>query len=153
MKHLYLYLALLAVPITAEAQEAPPVPSTIVGAGQIGRAFNTRGTVTGAIQRRDFPIYTGTPTYLDQWVRTLEQSQSGFRFFDDSRLDVGPVARVKIDKAKLKQVGAFSVSMRATRGSFRLQTSGMGTVRTPYATVRTKPGTVIEAVIVGKSRS
>ena len=148
MKHL-VTVAVLVLTFSAEAQEAP-TPSTVIGAGQIGRAFDTVGTVTGEIQRKDFPIYTGTPTYLDQWVRTIERSQSGFRFFDNSRLDVGPNARVKIDRTKYDPARAYGSSLRASRGSFRFKSASGWAVRTPYATLRTTPGTIIEAVVQRK---
>lgn len=127
---------------TVEAQQMPP--STVYGSGQIGHAFSTEGTVTGEIQSKDFPIQSGTPVYLDEWVRTRERSQSGFRFHDQSRLDVGPRSRVKLDKQKYdpsKRAG--SITLRLGSGQFKFhggnEVGVKEPIKTPYGTMLVKP--------------
>ncbi len=116
-----------------------------IGADRIGSTTLSRGTVTGEVQGRNYPINVGSVVYNQEWVKTRTESQAAMLFFDNSHLDVGPVSRVKLER-----VTSGEVSLAVGNGSYKF-IGGRHDVReyrlrTPYALIGIK-GTVAEIVI------
>ena len=135
-------LALLAMPITASAQNAP----------DIGVAASVVNKVDGTVGQRTVAKATGDKVYENEVIKTGADSKGQLLFRDETALTVGPNSEVTLDKFVYNPNGNSSVSVRATRGVFRFVSGSLPSqayeIKTPAGTlgVRGSIGQVIVLV-------
>jgi ferric-dicitrate binding protein FerR (iron transport regulator) len=120
-------LAALAAVSDAQAQD----PS---GAAE---KVSQAASATGAIGERMLEVQG--PVYMGDQLRTNSAGEAQIRFADDTRLVVGPSARVTIDRFVYSGGSARQVTLSAVRGAFRFisgnSPSQAYSLRTPVLTI------------------
>ena len=97
-------------------------------------------------------LSSGSAIYTDELVRTGQEGIAELGFVDSTKLSVGPISEVRLDRFVFNpDKAAGSVVLEATRGSYRFVTGVQDhqsyQIKTPYATLGVR-GTVLEIVLV-----
>jgi hypothetical protein len=133
---------------------------TVSTAQNIGQAAAVKNQVEGVVGGQTRGLSSGSQVYAREVVRTRDASQAELQFLDNTKLSVGPVSEVRLDKFVYDpNKGAGGVAINATRGAYRFVTGAQDSknyeIKTPYATLGVR-GTVLEIVVVpgkGKARN
>ena len=119
---------LLALASTASnAQNAP-----------IGQAKDVKPQADGSVAG---PLRPGSAVHESETVRTGTVGQTNLQFVDESTLNVGPAAVIKLDKFVYdpNKKDSGTIAIEATRGAFRFvtgsQNKGEVKIKTPYGTL------------------
>jgi hypothetical protein len=119
---------LLALASTASnAQNAP-----------IGQAKDVKPQADGSVAG---PLRPGSAVHESETVRTGSAGQTNLQFVDESTLNVGPAAVIKLDKFVYdpNKKDSGTIAIEATRGAFRFvtgsQNKGEVKIKTPYGTL------------------
>ena len=125
-------LALLfAVQSTASFAQSP---------SKIGNAANTKNSVQGIVEGNTQTLSNGSELYTNETVRTGAASVADLQFIDESKMSVGPISEVHLDKFVYDPSGTSgSVVINATKGAFRFVTGSQDKkayeIKTPYGTL------------------
>ena len=95
--------------------------------------------------------------HSNETVNTGSGGQANLQFLDNTKLSVGPMSTVRLDKFVYDpSKGTGAVTVNATRGAYRfvtgVQDSRNYQIKTPYATLGVR-GTVLEVVIHRSGRT
>ena len=103
----------------------------------IGQARDVKPQAEGSVAG---PLRPGSAVHESETLRTGSAGQTNLQFVDDSTLNVGPTAVIKLDKYVYdpnKKTGTIVID--ATRGAFRFvtgsQNKGEVKIKTPYGTL------------------
>ena len=103
----------------------------------IGQARDVKPQADGSVAG---PLRPGSAVHESETLRTGSAGQTNLQFVDDSTLNVGPSAVIKLDKYVYdpnKKTGTIVID--ATRGAFRFvtgsQNKGEVKIKTPYGTL------------------
>lgn len=107
---------------------------------KIGNATNTKNSVQGIVGGSPQTLANGSELYSNETVRTGTASGTDLQFIDQSKMSVGPVSEVHLDKFVYDPAGSSgSVVIQATRGAFRFVTGSQDKkayeIKTPYGTL------------------
>ena len=125
-------LALLfAVQSTASLAQSP---------SKIGNAANTKNHVEGVVEGNTQTLSNGSELFTNETVRTGAASVADLQFIDESKMSVGPISEVRLDKFVYDPSGTSgSVVINATKGAFRFVTGSQDKkayqIKTPYGTL------------------
>ena len=125
-------LALLfAVQSTASLAQSP---------SKIGNAANTKNSVQGVVEGNTQTLSNGSELFTNETVRTGAASVADLQFIDESKMSVGPISEVRLDKFVYDPSGTSgSVVINATKGAFRFVTGSQDKkayqIKTPYGTL------------------
>ena len=124
-------LALLfAVQSTASLAQQP----------KIGNATNTKNNVQGVVEGNTQSLSKGSELFANETVRTGAASVADLQFIDESKMSVGPISEIRLDKFVYDPSGSSgSVVIEATRGAFQFVTGSQDKkvyqIKTPYGTL------------------
>ena len=123
-----------------------PAPS-VANTG-IGSATAVANQVEGVVSGQTQTLSSGSAFYTDELVRTGQEGIAELGFVDSTKLSVGPISEVRLDRFVFNpDKAAGSVVLEATRGSYRFVTGVQDhqsyQIKTPYATLGVR-GTVVE---------
>jgi hypothetical protein len=123
----------------------------------IGSAAAVQNQVQGVIQGQTQSLSSGSAVYSNEVVRTAEASIAELVFLDNTKLSVGPVSTIRLDKFAYDPTkGTGTVVVNASRGAYRFITGVQDPrsyeIKTPYATLGVR-GTVLEIVIPNQARA
>jgi hypothetical protein len=121
---------------------------------KIGTTTSVKPQAQGSVAG---PLATNFDVYARETVTTSSGGQAELQFLDNTKLSVGPMSTVRLDKfAYDPSKGSGSVVVNATRGAYRFITGVQDPrnyeIRTPYATLGVR-GTVLEVVIEKPTRT
>jgi hypothetical protein len=132
-------------------------PTISVAEPSIGNAAAVKNQVEGIVAGQTRGLSSGSAVYSNELVRTGQESTAELEFLDSTRLSVGPISTIHLDKFVYdpnKRAG--SVVVNATRGAYRFITGVQDPrsyeIKTPYATLGVR-GTVLEIVIPNRVRT
>ena len=120
---------------------------------RIGKATAVKPQAQGSVAGQLAP---NSDVHANETVRTTTGGQAELQFLDNTKLSVGPMSTVRLDKfAYDPNKGTGSVAVNATRGAYRFVTGVQDPrsyeIKTPYATLGVR-GTVLEIVIEKPAR-
>jgi hypothetical protein len=104
----------------------------------IGQAKDVKPQADGSVAG---PLRPGTAVHESETVRTGSAGQTNLQFVDESTLNVGPSAVIKLDKFVYdpNKKDSGTIAIEATRGAFRFvtgsQNKGEVKIKTPYGTL------------------
>lgn len=104
----------------------------------IGQAKDVKPQADGSVAG---PLRPGTAVHESETVRTGSAGQTNLQFVDESTLNVGPAAVIKLDKFVYdpNKKDSGTIAIEATRGAFRFvtgsQNKGEVKIKTPYGTL------------------
>ena len=104
----------------------------------IGQAQAVKPQASGSVGGTLAP---GSSVYQSETISTGSAGQTNLQFVDQSTLNVGPSAVIKLDKFVYdpNKKDAGTISIEATRGAFRFvtgsQNKGEVKIKTPYGTL------------------
>jgi outer membrane immunogenic protein len=109
----------------------------------IGSAASAQNLVEGTIGSETHPIVAGTSLFLNERVRTGDESQAQLVFLDATNLGVGPKSEVTLNRLVYNpDRGTGRIAIEASRGVFRFVTGSPGKknyeISTPIATIEVK---------------
>jgi hypothetical protein len=119
--------------LLALVSTASNAQSTSIGQAQAVKP-QASGSVGGVLN-------PGSSVYQSETISTGSAGQTNLQFVDQSTLNVGPSAVIKLDKFVYdpNKKDAGSISIEATRGAFRFvtgsQNKGEVKIKTPYGTL------------------
>jgi hypothetical protein len=119
--------------LLALASTASNAQSTSIGQAQAVKP-QASGSVGGTLT-------PGSSVYQSETISTGSAGQTNLQFVDQSTLNVGPSAVIKLDKFVYdpNKKDAGTISIEATRGAFRFvtgsQNKGEVKIKTPYGTL------------------
>lgn len=128
-------------------------PSSLLAASgdKIGSAVSIINTVTVALAKEKRGLATGDSVRQDELVEVSADSLGEFRLDDDTKLALGPGARLRLDKFVYdpdKKVGSIVVNL--VKGTFRFMTGIAAkptyVIRTPTAAITVR-GTIFDVFI------
>ena len=91
--------------------------------GGIGSASAVKNRVEGTIRGQTRALSSGSAVYLNESIRTGQDSIAELGFVDSTKLSVGPTSEVRLNKFVYDpNKGAGAVALKATRGSMRFVT-------------------------------
>ena len=106
---------------------------------------STVGQATGVKPQADGSVggtlRPGSSVYQSETIRTGSAGQTNLQFVDESTLNVGPSAVIKLDKFVYdpNKKDSGTIAIEATRGAFRFvtgsQNKGEIKIKTPYGTL------------------
>ena len=105
---------------------------------KIGQAKAVKPQAEGSVAG---PLKPGSDVHESETVRTGSAGQTNLQFLDESTLNVGPAAVIKLDKFVYDPTKKDSgtIAIEATRGAFRFvtgsQNKGEIKIKTPYGTL------------------
>jgi FecR protein/Chaperone of endosialidase len=119
--------------------------------GAIGTAVVVQGQVSGSFGGRTSSLARGDGVVSNEVVRTQVESSGEISFIDQTKLFVGPVSTVTLDKFAFDQSGAASrLTVDVSRGALRFISgrSGHGAygVKTPFGSLGLR-GTIVDVVV------
>jgi hypothetical protein len=123
-------------------------PTTSIADTGIGSATAVANQVEGVVSGQTQTLSSGSAIYTDELVRTGQDGIAELGFVDSTKLSVGPISEIRLDKFVYNpDKAAGSVVLQATRGSYRFVTGVQDhqsyQIKTPYATLGVR-GTVVE---------
>jgi hypothetical protein len=104
----------------------------------IGQARDVKPQADGSVGGTLRP---GSSVYQSETIRTGSAGQTNLQFVDESTLNVGPTAVIKLDKFVYdpNKKDSGTIAIEATRGAFRFvtgsQNKGEIKIKTPYGTL------------------
>jgi len=121
---------------------------------KIGKATSVKPQAQGSVSGQLAP---NSDVHANETVRTATGGQAELQFLDNTKLSVGPMSTVRLDKfAYDPSKGSGSVVVNASRGAYRFVTGVQDPrnyeIRPPYATLGVR-GTVLEIVIEKPARA
>ncbi len=124
------FALLFAVQSTASLAQQP----------KIGSAANTKNSVQGIVEGNTQTLSNGSELYANETVRTGAASVTDLQFIDESKMSVGPISEVHLDKFVYDPSGSSgTVVINATKGAFRFVTGSQDKkayqIKTPYGTL------------------
>jgi len=125
--------ALVSAALFALASTASNAQST-----SIGQARDVKPQADGSVGGTLRP---GSSVYQSETIRTGSAGQTNLQFVDESTLNVGPTAVIKLDKFVYdpNKKDSGTIAIEATRGAFRFvtgsQNKGEIKIKTPYGTL------------------
>jgi hypothetical protein len=125
--------ALVLSGLFALASTASNAQSTRIGQAKAVKP-QAEGSVAG-------PLKPGSDVHESETVRTGSAGQTNLQFLDESTLNVGPAAVIKLDKFVYdpNKKDSGTIAIEATRGAFRFvtgsQNKGEIKIKTPYGTL------------------
>ena len=132
-------------------------PTISLAEPHIGSAAAVKNQVEGVFQGQTQSLSSGSAVYSNELLRTGQESIAELEFLDSTKLSVGPVSTVRLDKFVYdpnKRAG--TVVVNASRGAYRFITGVQDPrsyeIKTPYATLGVR-GTVLEIVIPNQART
>lgn len=139
----FLGSALLLVGFAFEARSAQP--------DEIGKAASVKRKVLGKKETKTVRLKTGDKVFLNETIETGKGARGEFIFDDDTKLAVGPNARVTLDKFVYDPASKNSdIVLNATKGAFRFITGKSGSasyrIKTPTASIAVR-GTIFDGYI------
>jgi len=121
---------------------------------KIGKAAAVKPEAHGSVAGQLAP---NSDVHANETVKTTSGGQAELQFVDNTKLSVGPMSTVRLDKFVYdpnKRTGAVVVN--ASRGAYRFITGVQDPksyeIKTPYATLGVR-GTILEVVIVKPVRT
>jgi hypothetical protein len=122
----------------------------------IGSATVTQNQVSRELNGATSALATGDSVYLNELVKTGEDSRAKFVFIDSTNLAVGPVSRVTLDRFVYEgAAGAQKVTVNLAKGLFRFTTGALDkkayTINTPTAAIGVR-GTILDIKVGGETR-
>lgn len=129
---------------SASAQQAA-IGSTTIAHNQVVRELQGASAI----------LSTGDSVYLNEIVKTGEDSRAKFVFVDSTNLAVGPVSRVTLDRFVYDAApGAQKVTVNLAKGLFRFTTGALDkkayTINTPTAAIGVR-GTMLDIKVTGNT--
>ena len=129
-----------------------------IGAAEqnIGSATAVKNQVEGVVRGQTQSLSSGSEVYSNEVVRTAEASVAELVFADNTKLSVGPVSTIRLDKFVYDpSKGSGAVVVNASRGAYRFITGVQDPrnyeIKTPYATLGVR-GTILEIVVPNQAR-
>jgi hypothetical protein len=121
---------------------------------KIGKATSVKPQAQGSVAGELGP---DSDVHANETVNTGNSGQANLQFLDSTKLSVGPMSTVRLDKFVYDpNRGTGNVVVNATRGAYRFVTGVQDprsyTIKTPYATLGVR-GTILEVVIHAPVRS
>jgi hypothetical protein len=121
---------------------------------KIGKATSVKPQAQGSVAGQLVP---NSDLYARETVSTSTGGQAELQFLDNTKLSVGPMSTVRLDKfAYDPNKGNGAVVVNASRGAYRFITGVQDPrsyeIKTPYATLGVR-GTVLEIVIEKPARA
>jgi hypothetical protein len=118
-----------------------------VAADNIGVAATVVNTVTGTQAAETRTLKSADPVFLDDKMKTGDQSKAQFLFLDETALSLGPKSEAVLDKFVFDpNVTGKKVVLNASVGVFRFVTGNLGSqnyeINTPTATIGVR-GTIV----------
>jgi hypothetical protein len=145
-------IALLMLATTLALQ-----PTMSFAEPHIGNAASVKNQVEGVFQGETQTLSSGSAVYSNELLRTGQESIAELEFLDSTKLSVGPISTVRLDKFVYdpnKQAGTVVVNV--SRGAYRFITGVQDPrsyeIKTPYATLGVR-GTVLEIVVPKQARA
>jgi hypothetical protein len=104
---------------------------------KIGMAQSVKPQAEGSVAGT---LAAGSGVHANETVKTGSSGQAGLQFIDQSKLSVGPLSQVRLDKFVYDpNKGTGTVAIEATRGAFRFSTGsqnkGQVKIETPYGSL------------------
>ena len=121
---------------------------------RIGTATSVKPEARGSVAGQ---LSASAGVHANETVNTGSGGQANLQFLDNTKLSVGPMSTVRLDKFVYDpSKGTGAVTINATRGAYRfvtgVQDSRNYQIKTPYATLGVR-GTVLEVVIHRSGRT
>jgi hypothetical protein len=115
---------------------------------KIGKASSVKPEARGSVAGQLSP---NSDVHANETVNTGSGGQANLEFLDSTKLSVGPMSTVRLDKFTYDpNKGSGTVVVNATRGAYRFVTGVQDPrsyqIKTPYATLGVR-GTILEVVI------
>ena len=119
---------------------------------QIGTASATKNQVDGVVGGNKRQLSAGSEIYSNELIRTGTASVGDFVFLDSTKLSVGPISEVRLDKFVYNPGGSnSSVVVNVTRGAFRFISGSLPSrayaINTPYGTIGIR-GSILEVRVI-----
>jgi hypothetical protein len=119
-----------------------------LAATKVGNASATKNRVEGTLGANKRQLSSGSEVYSTEHIRTGQDSVGDFVFLDNTKLSVGPVSEIRLDKFVYDPDGSNNrVVLNATRGAFRFVTGVLDkrayAIVTPLGTIGVR-GTIFE---------
>jgi len=118
---------------------------------QIGTTFSVKKDVVGKLESRARALKKGDQVHQDETIETATESEGEFVFQDDTKLAVGPNAKITLDRFVYdpeKKDGDIIVN--ATKGAFRFMSGSAKktayTIKSPVASIGVR-GTVFDGYV------
>jgi len=131
---------------------APLAPATAVNTPlQIGTTFEVKKDVIGRLESRARALKKGDDVHQDEVIETAEDSEGEFVLADDTKLAVGPNARITLDRFVYDPARKDGeIVINATKGAFRFMTGSAKksayTIKSPVASIGVR-GTVFDGYV------
>lgn len=113
---------------------------------QIGTSVVIVNRVTGQLQQNERQLKQGERVFLKEVLEASEKSQAELRLDDNTRLALGPKARLVLDDYVVNK----KVTVNMVKGAFRFITGDSGsksyTIKTPTASMGVR-GTVVDVYV------
>ncbi len=111
--------------------------SPSVAQDAIGHATSVVPQAEGSLGKRT--LSKNAPVHAQETIQTGDVGKADLQFKDDSNLSVGSKSKVRLDKFVFDpDKSAGTVTVQATRGTFRFVTGKQGTdykMKTPYGVI------------------
>src|SRR5665213_604594 len=91
-KHIWIPICALAVLFALQST------ASMAADPKIGNAANTKNSVQGVVGGSPRSLSNGSELYSDETVRTGAASGADLQFLDESKMSVGPISEVHLDK-------------------------------------------------------
>lgn len=124
---------------------------TATGAQQVGTTVAVRRRLTGTIGTSKRRLRKGARVHLDETLETSRKGRAEFRLDDETKLALGPRARLKLDNFAVGgSDGIATVTLNFITGTFRFITGSRKSesyrIETPSATIGIR-GTVFDVYV------
>jgi hypothetical protein len=131
--HVFIPMGALAILFTLHSTASLAEP-------KIGSAAVVKNRVQGVVDGKAESLSNGSEVYTNEVVRTGSFSVTDLVFIDLTKLSIGPVSEVRLDKFVYDPAGSSGrVVIQATRGAFRFVTGSQDKkvyeIKTPYGTL------------------
>ncbi len=119
---------------------------------EVGVTVSVRRRLTGTLGEKKRRLRKGTRVHRDELLETGRRGQAEFQLDDQTKLALGPRARLKLDEFVVPEAasGATAISLNFVRGTFRFITGLMKSdsykIVTPSATMGIR-GTVFDVYV------
>ena len=119
---------------------------------RIGSTTATKNQVAGLVEGNKLTLTTGSDIYSNELISTGSASIGEFVFVDSTKLSVGPISEVRLDKFVYNSAGSNSrVVLKLAHGAFRFVTGALDkrayTIETAYGTIGVR-GTILEIALM-----
>lgn len=124
---------------------------TAAAAKQVGTTVSVRRRLTGTIGTSKRRLRKGARVHLDETLETSRKGRAEFRLDDETKLALGPRARLKLDNFAVGgSDGIATVTLNFITGTFRFITGSRKSesyrIETPSATIGIR-GTVFDVYV------